>query len=248
MTTGRLSLFLVRAPQLTSPGCTLQCLEAFAAVVTPRAVVSRPKVDMGIAFLGVTARFTFTLKNLALLPLDFNFKSEGRPVEGAPGDGLPAEMRIRPESGMLMPGALEPSHALSRQAPVRSVRDLATLPAQHARLAPLQMRRAGEELEIQVRFTPQVAGPITMYGVCDVEGAPLPTGFVVTCNSRGLDVSYDVLTPEQYKRWAAGLKNPRVRRRRDDVDNFVGMSECAREGSNGSPLASACFPRRLLRG
>jgi hypothetical protein len=30
-----------------------------------------PQVDLGITFLHVTARFTFTLKNLALLPLEY---------------------------------------------------------------------------------------------------------------------------------------------------------------------------------
>ncbi|KAJ9523120.1 hypothetical protein QJQ45_023889 [Haematococcus lacustris] len=168
----------------------LHCLEAFAAVVTPRAVVNRPKVDLGITFVGVTARFSFTLKNLALLPLDFAWTVQGlRGSQNAgalPESVLDAEMKIRPEAGTLA---------------------------------------AGQELDFTVRFTPQVTGQLTLFGVCYVEGAPLPTGFQVTTTARGLDVTYDLLSPQQHERWAAAQANPRVRKKREDVDNFQGMSE-----------------------
>ncbi|GFH19854.1 uncharacterized protein HaLaN_16876, partial [Haematococcus lacustris] len=164
------------------------CLEAFAAVVTPRAVVNRPKVDLGITFVGVTARFSFTLKNLALLPLDFAWTVQGlRGSQNAgalPESVLDAEMKIRPEAGTLA---------------------------------------AGQELDFTVRFTPQVTGQLTLFGVCYVEGAPLPTGFQVTTTARGLDVTYDLLSPQQHERWAAAQANPRVRKKREDVDNFQGM-------------------------
>ncbi len=79
----------------------MQCLEAFAAVVTPLAVVSRPKLDLGATYLGVTTRATFTMKNLSLLPLDFRWSVEG----GAPQGSAEAEMKIRPEGGTLEAGA-----------------------------------------------------------------------------------------------------------------------------------------------
>lgn len=80
-------------------------------------------------------------------------------------------------------------------------------------------------MEIQVRFTPRVPGPITFYGVCDLEGSPLPAAFSISCTARDLDVHYELLTPEQYTAWAAAQANPRLRKRRDDVDNFRDMSE-----------------------
>jgi hypothetical protein len=95
----------------------------------------------------------------------------------------------------------------------------------HAQRVRLVLVCAGEETEIQVRFTPIVLGPITMYGVCDIQGALVPTGFRISCTCRGLDVSYDLMSPEAYERWAAEQRNPRARRRRDDVDNFTGMSK-----------------------
>jgi hypothetical protein len=84
---------------------------------------------------------------------------------------------------------------------------------------------AGEDLEFQVRFTPRTTGLLTLFGICYVEGAPLPTGFCVTTCARGLDVTYELLTPVQYERWRGAVQNPRTRRKRDDVDNFQGMSE-----------------------
>lgn len=47
----------------------------------------------------------------------------------------------------------------------------------------------------------------------------------VSCITRDLEVSYDLLTPEQYSQWVAMRANPRTRKRRDDVTNFVGMGE-----------------------
>ncbi len=83
-----------------------------------------------------------------------------------------------------------------------------------------------------MRFMPRVTGPLTLFGICNVEGAPLPTGFTVSTTARGLDVTYELLTPLQFERWRAALSNPRTRRRRDDVDNFHGMSE-SRAGGRG---------------
>ena len=48
----------------------------------------------------------------------------------------------------------------------------------------------------------------------------------VTSVCRPLEVTYDLLTPEEFKRWETQRSDKRVRRRRDDVDNFQGMSEC----------------------
>jgi hypothetical protein len=54
---------------------------------------------------GVTTRFTFTLRNLALLPLEYSWQSEGVTAGGGNPDGvLPADLRIRPEMGRLLPG------------------------------------------------------------------------------------------------------------------------------------------------
>lgn len=65
-------------------------------------------------------------------------------------------------------------------------------------------------------------------GVCDVEGAPQPTGFVLSSCIKGLQATYELLTPEQYEQYERlqeERRAGRVRRRRDDVDHFVGMSE-----------------------
>lgn len=78
----------------------MECLEAFACVVTPTATLSRPKVDLGTTYLGVAVRTTLTLKNLSLLPIDYNFSVEAPPDQDEPL----AEMRIKPESGRMDPG------------------------------------------------------------------------------------------------------------------------------------------------
>lgn len=62
-------------------------------------------------------------------------------------------------------------------------------------------RPAGEEVELQVRFLPCAVGSATMFGVCEVEGAPVPTGFMLSTQVKGLEVTYDLLTQDQYDRW-----------------------------------------------
>lgn len=93
--------------------------------------------------------------------------------------------------------------------------------------------RPGESQELQLRYNPRALGDSVVLGVCDIEGAPQPTGFVVTSCIRGLQATYELLTPEQYEQYerlqaerAAG----RVRRRRDDVDHFLGLSEFVMSG------------------
>lgn len=94
----------------------------------------------------------------------------------------------------------------------------------------------GESQELQLRYNPRALGDSVVLGVCDIEGSPQPTGFVVTSCIRGLQATYELLTPEQYEQYerlqaerAAG----RVRRRRDDVDHFLGMSEFGRASRGG---------------
>lgn len=58
---------------------SIACCEAFAAVVTPTVAVSRPKVDLGATFVGVMCRFSLSLRNLSLLPVDFKWSPEAPP-------------------------------------------------------------------------------------------------------------------------------------------------------------------------
>jgi len=158
------------------------CLEAFACVVTPKAVISQPKVDLGVTFLGVTVKHTLSIRNLSLLPVDFKFSVD------SPEDDPLADLKIKPDKGTLAPA---------------------------------------EDLELQIRYTPRAIGKSVVLGVCDVEGAPEPTGFMMTSTIKGLDVTYDLLTPDQFARFqarAAQQQAGRMRRRRDDVENFQGMS------------------------
>jgi len=39
---------------------------------------------------------------------------------------------------------------------------------------------AGQEIEVKIRFMPHTTGPITLFGVCNLVGAPLPCGFAVS--------------------------------------------------------------------
>lgn len=57
---------------------------------------------------------------------------------------------------------------------------------------------AGEEIEIQLRYAPRSAGLSVVYGICEVTGAPQPTGFMLSSNIKGLEVTYDLLTPAQF--------------------------------------------------
>mmetsp|Transcript_3650 Transcript_3650/g.9844 ORF Transcript_3650/g.9844 Transcript_3650/m.9844 type:complete len:1159 (+) Transcript_3650:140-3616(+) len=111
--------------------------------------------------------------------------AEGEDDEEENDEMLPAEVKIRPETGVLDPG---------------------------------------QETEVKIRFTPRVTGPITVYGVCSLVGAPLPCGFSVSSVTRGLDVMYELLTQDQLSTWAAARAKPKAFKRRDDVDHFVGMT------------------------
>ncbi|MEW5318142.1 MAG: hypothetical protein WDW38_009388 [Sanguina aurantia] len=45
---------------------------------------------------------------------------------------------------------------------------------------------------------PRSAGLSVVYGICEVTGAPQPTGFMLSSNIKGLEVTYDLLTPAQF--------------------------------------------------
>ena len=143
-------------------GLHMECLEAFACVVTPACVVDRPVMDLGVTFVGVQVRQTLYLTNLSQLPVLYRWTAEAED-EGSQTAGL-AELKIKPDHGELEPG---------------------------------------EDVEIQVRYTPRYPGPCVMYGVCELEGAPEPLGFRVSSAIHGLDVTYDLLTQEQYDDYMA---------------------------------------------
>lgn len=42
------------------------------------------------------------------------------------------------------------------------------------------LSHTGQEIEVKVRFTPRTTGPISLFGVCNMVGAPLPCGFAVS--------------------------------------------------------------------
>ncbi|GLC49027.1 hypothetical protein PLESTB_000174500 [Pleodorina starrii] len=138
----------------------MECIEAFVCVVTPKCVIDRPVIDLGVTFVGVQVRQLLTMRNLSLLPLGFRWSSESA---DAP-DGAAAELRVKPDKGQLAPG---------------------------------------EEVELQIRYTPRAVGQSVMYGVCELDGAPQPLGFRVTSAIHGLDVTYDLLTQEEYDEMGA---------------------------------------------
>jgi hypothetical protein len=168
---------------LRGPGDKLAaCIEALACVATPRAVISTPKIDLGHTFVGVTVRSTVTVRNLSLLPIDFQFTVESPDPEPL------AELKIRPEKGTL---------------------------------------QAGDQVEVQLRYAPRSVGHSCIFGVCQVAGAPDATGFMITSNIQGLSTTYELFDPDEYERFKKERKDcaeGRMRRRRDDVDNFKGMS------------------------
>jgi hypothetical protein len=89
---------------------------------------------------------------------------------------------------------------------------------------------------VTVRFTPCVTGPITLFGVCELEGAQLPCGFRVTSQTRGLDVMYELLSVDQYAEWREARSQPRALKRKDDVDLFKGMSKFLSWGGGGEEI------------
>ncbi|GIL50970.1 hypothetical protein Vafri_7044 [Volvox africanus] len=134
----------------------MECIEAFVCVVTPKCVIDRPVLDLGITFVGVQVRQLLIMRNLSLLPLEFRWSSESADEQ----DGALAELRVKPEKGQLAPG---------------------------------------EEVELQVRYTPRAIGQSVMYGVCELGGAPQPLGFRLISAIHSLDVTYDLLTQEEYE-------------------------------------------------
>ena len=87
--------------------------------------------------------------------------------------------------------------------------------------------QAGGQVEVQLRYIPRSVGHSVVFGVCQVAGAPEPTGFMVTSDIQGLTASYELFDPNEYERFKKERKDcgeGRVRRRRDDVDNFKGMT------------------------
>eukprot|EP00983_Pelagomonas_calceolata_P068420 1149920-Pelagomonas_calceolata.AAC.3 len=134
--------------------------------------------------------------------------AEGEDDEEENDEMLPAEVKIRPETGVLDPGELrklwkqvqiDEKQALLAQllAPWSFHKDsTAGMHAcMHARMQCFNFGIAylkGQETEVKIRFTPRVTGPITVYGVCSLVGAPLPCGFSVS----SLDVMDKLLTPD----------------------------------------------------
>ena len=58
-------------------------------------------------------------------------------------------------------------------------------------------------------------------------GAPEPTGFMITSDIQGLNATYELFDPNEYERFKRERKEcqeGKLRRRRDDVDNFKGMT------------------------
>ncbi|KXZ45748.1 hypothetical protein GPECTOR_51g734 [Gonium pectorale] len=143
----------------TAGGAThMECIEAFVCVVTPKCVIDRPVIDLGVTFVGVQVRQNLKMKNLSLLPLEYRWGSE------TADEGVLADVRVKPERGQLAPG---------------------------------------EEVELQVRYTPKATGRSVVYGVCELDGAPKPLGFKITSTIAGLDVTYDLLTHEEYNEMVA---------------------------------------------
>ncbi|GIM02972.1 hypothetical protein Vretimale_7763, partial [Volvox reticuliferus] len=134
----------------------MECIESFVCVVTPKCVIDRPVLDLGVTFVGVQVRQLLMMRNLSLLPLEFRWSSESADEQ----DGALADLRVKPEKGQLAPG---------------------------------------EEVELQVRYTPRAIGESVMYGVCELAGAPLPLGFRVMSAIHSLDVTYDLLSQEEYE-------------------------------------------------
>eukprot|EP00198_Chlamydomonas_reinhardtii_P001982 XP_001691318.1 flagellar associated protein [Chlamydomonas reinhardtii] len=85
----------------------------------------------------------------------------------------------------------------------------------------------GEDVEIQVRYTPRYPGPCVMYGVCELEGAPEPLGFRVSSAIHGLDVTYDLLTQEQY-------------------DDYMAHDQAAAALGSTGPKGAAAMARHLV--
>ena len=72
-------------------------------------------------------------------------------------------------------------------------------------------------------------GESLLLGICDIVGAPEPTGFAITSTVRGLDAMYELYTPAQFAlHEAERLACDEGRRVRpvEDVENFRSLSEC----------------------
>jgi hypothetical protein len=87
---------------------------------------------------------------------------------------------------------------------------------------------SGQTQEVQLRYTPRAIGQSVVLCVCDVEGAPEPTGFLLTSMVQGLEATFDLFTPRQledYKEQLEAQEAGRMLRSIDDVYNFKGMSK-----------------------
>lgn len=158
------------------------CIEALACVATPRAVISTPKIELGNTFVGVTVRSSVTVRNLSLLPIEFQFSVESPDPEPL------AELKIRPDKCTL---------------------------------------QAGDMVEVHLRYAPRSVGRSVIFGVCQVAGAPEPTGFMITSEVQGLNATYELFDPIEYEKFKKERKDcaeGKTRRKRDDVDNFKGMT------------------------
>ncbi|MEW5301041.1 MAG: hypothetical protein WDW36_003924 [Sanguina aurantia] len=103
----------------------------------------------------------------------------------------------------------------------------------------------GEEIEIQLRYAPKSAGLSVVYGICEVTGAPQPTGFMLSSDIKGLEVTYDLLTAAQFDAHNALLAESKAsgRRRRDDYEQYSGRTHLppditARINAHKSPLVT----------
>ncbi len=74
------------------------------------------------------------------------------------------------------------------------------------------------------RYYPQQVGESVILGVCDIEGRPEPTGFMITSTIRGLDATFELLTPPQYEAYAQ-LQKDQVRAR-ECVETRVCVCVC----------------------
>lgn len=109
---------------------------------------------------------------------------------------------------------------------------------------------AGESHELQLRYTPRGVGNSVVLGICDIVGAPEPTGFAVTSAVRGLDTMYELYTPAQFEAHEVEQRaydEGRSVRPVDNVEDFRGLSGCLISGERVSfPFQSpvvwtACF-------
>eukprot|EP00798_Chlamydomonas_sp_ICE-L_P024309 gene24309-9913_t len=86
----------------------------------------------------------------------------------------------------------------------------------HGRLQP------GELQELQIRYSPLAVGRSVLMGVCDINGAPNPAGFLLESEIKDMDVMYELLSEAEYTKYKADFA--KGKKKRNDVDHFVGMT------------------------